>query len=305
MVSLLHDLLTHSAARFPDKTCLVQGARMPSFSELEKEVRQLAQLLMQTGVSPGDRVAIHLDKSVEEAAAMLAVSMVGGVSVNVNSLLKARQVRHILQDSGAGTMITSYPRLKNLGGELAGMASLRTLIGCGNRLPLRDAALDAFQVVDVSAAAECKPCAPVRRIDRDVAAIIYTSGSTGLPKGVVLSHRNLVAGAESVSTYLQNTSEDRILSILPIITPPFVIALALVVLFGRTGLVTGWLDAAFGIPRSRWIYGLPGVTLAQLLSFSPIAFMILHGALAAHAGEGVVHTGRHRRAVAALPADDR
>lgn len=73
----------------------------------------------------------------------------------------------------------------------------------------------------------------------------------------------------------------KVMSILPIITPPFVIALALVVLFGRTGLVTGWLDTAFGLPRSRWIYGLPGVTLAQLLSFSPIAFMILHGALAA------------------------
>jgi len=73
----------------------------------------------------------------------------------------------------------------------------------------------------------------------------------------------------------------KLMSILPIITPPFVIALALVVLFGRTGLVTGWLSAGFGIPRTRWIYGLPGVTLAQLLSFSPIAFMILHGALTA------------------------
>ena len=73
----------------------------------------------------------------------------------------------------------------------------------------------------------------------------------------------------------------RLMSILPIITPPFVIALALVVLFGRTGIVTGLLDTWFGIPRSRWIYGLPGVTIAQLLTFSPIAFMILHGALAA------------------------
>ncbi|CAG1005330.1 Molybdenum transport system permease protein ModB [Burkholderiales bacterium] len=73
----------------------------------------------------------------------------------------------------------------------------------------------------------------------------------------------------------------KVLSILPIVTPPFVIALALVVLFGRTGLVTGWLDAWFGIPRSRWLYGLPGVTLAQLLTFSPIAFMLLHGALGA------------------------
>jgi iron(III) transport system permease protein len=73
----------------------------------------------------------------------------------------------------------------------------------------------------------------------------------------------------------------KILSVLPLITPPFLIALALVVLFGRTGLVTGWLDRAFDIPRSRWIYGLPGVALAQLLTFAPIAFMLLHGALGA------------------------
>ncbi|MDP4301722.1 ABC transporter permease [Leptothrix discophora] len=73
----------------------------------------------------------------------------------------------------------------------------------------------------------------------------------------------------------------RLMAVLPIVTPPFVIALALVVLFGRTGLVTGWLSSVFEIPRSRWIYGLTGVTLAQLLSFTPIAFMMLHAALAA------------------------
>jgi iron(III) transport system permease protein len=73
----------------------------------------------------------------------------------------------------------------------------------------------------------------------------------------------------------------RVMAVLPIVTPPFVIALALVVLFGRTGLVTAWLNSAFEIPRTRWIYGLTGVTLAQLLTFTPIAFMILHGALAA------------------------
>lgn len=73
----------------------------------------------------------------------------------------------------------------------------------------------------------------------------------------------------------------RLMSVLPIVTPPFVLALALVVLFGRTGIVTGWLDTVVGIPRSRWIYGLPGVALAQLLTFAPIAFLVLHGALGA------------------------
>jgi iron(III) transport system permease protein len=73
----------------------------------------------------------------------------------------------------------------------------------------------------------------------------------------------------------------RLMSVLPIVTPPFVIALALVVLFGRTGLVTTFLSNAFGLPRTRWIYGLPGVTIAQVLAFTPVAFMILSGAIAA------------------------
>ena len=73
----------------------------------------------------------------------------------------------------------------------------------------------------------------------------------------------------------------KVMSVLPIVTPPFVIALALVVLFGRTGLVTTFLSETFGLPRTRWIYGLPGVTIAQVLSFTPIAFLILSGAIAA------------------------
>ena len=69
----------------------------------------------------------------------------------------------------------------------------------------------------------------------------------------------------------------RLLSILPIITPPFVIGLAMILLFGRSGFFTGLLSDWFDIPRSRWIYGFYGVTLAQLLAFTPIAFMILLG----------------------------
>ncbi|MDQ4134579.1 MAG: ABC transporter permease subunit, partial [Pseudomonadota bacterium] len=69
----------------------------------------------------------------------------------------------------------------------------------------------------------------------------------------------------------------RILSILPIITPPFVIGLALILLFGRSGAVSALLFEWFGIPRSRWIYGLPGVLIAQLLAFTPIAFLVLIG----------------------------
>ena len=71
----------------------------------------------------------------------------------------------------------------------------------------------------------------------------------------------------------------RVLSILPIITPPFVIGLALILLFGRAGVVTMWVGNLFDIPRSRWIYGMPGITIAQVLAFTPISMLVLLGVL--------------------------
>ncbi len=69
----------------------------------------------------------------------------------------------------------------------------------------------------------------------------------------------------------------RVLTVLPIITPPFVIGLALILLFGRAGVITGFLADLFSIPRTRWIYGFTGVFIAQMLAFTPIAFLVLIG----------------------------
>ena len=69
----------------------------------------------------------------------------------------------------------------------------------------------------------------------------------------------------------------RALSILPIITPPFVIGLGLILMFGRSGLVNQFAEWAFGLDLGRWFYGFPGLIVAQLLSFTPIAFLVLIG----------------------------
>ena len=69
----------------------------------------------------------------------------------------------------------------------------------------------------------------------------------------------------------------RVLSVLPIITPPFVIGLGLILLFGRSGLVNQFLEWAFHIEPTRWIYGLQGVLIAQVFAFTPIAFLVLIG----------------------------
>ena len=69
----------------------------------------------------------------------------------------------------------------------------------------------------------------------------------------------------------------RVVALLPIITPPFVVGLGLILLFGRAGIVNQFLEYAFDIPPTRWFYGLLGVWIAQLFAFTPIAFMIMRG----------------------------
>jgi len=69
----------------------------------------------------------------------------------------------------------------------------------------------------------------------------------------------------------------RVLALLPIVTPPFVVGLGLILLFGRAGVLNQVLESSFGIEPTRWFYGMPGVLVAQLFAFTPIAFMIMRG----------------------------
>lgn len=95
--------------------------------------------------------------------------------------------------------------------------------------------------------------------------------------GVITTLLGLACALLILRTGMPGKRAMRLLTVLPIITPPFVIGLALILLFGRSGLFSTLMFEWFGIPRSRWIYGLPGVLLAQVLAFAPIAFLVLIG----------------------------
>ncbi len=76
---------------------------------------------------------------------------------------------------------------------------------------------------------------------------------------------------------LKSTRLLKALTVLPIITPPFVIGLSIILLFGLSGTVTQFVAETFGLRPSRWVYGLPGILIAQILSFTPIAFLVMIG----------------------------
>jgi iron(III) transport system permease protein len=102
-----------------------------------------------------------------------------------------------------------------------------------------------------------------------LALALVTAGGTTL-LGLVLAL--LVA-----RTALPLRRVARLLAVLPVITPPFVIGLAIILICGRSGLINALLEAWLGLPPTRWIYGLPGLWLAQLFAFTPIAFLVLIG----------------------------
>jgi acyl-CoA ligase (AMP-forming) (exosortase A-associated) len=212
----LHDLVAQSAERAGGTPALTFKETTLTYAELWDEVARAGAGLSRLGLGRGERVAVYLDKRVETIAAMFGTSVAGGAFVPVNPLLRPRQVAYILADCDVRVLVTTPERLAMLRPELEACKALEHVVVVG-KAPDTSAEA-AFQVTGWDALRDGDPAeAPATGgIDADIAAIFYTSGSTGKPKGVVLSHRNLIVGAESVSTYLGNDSDDVIASVLPL-----------------------------------------------------------------------------------------
>jgi acyl-CoA ligase (AMP-forming) (exosortase A-associated) len=204
----LHDLLHNSVARDPGKAAVVDGDARYTYEDLERESSALGAALVDSGVERGDRVGVLVEKSWEAIVAMLAASRIGAAYVNVNPLFKAPQVEYLAGDCDIKVMIGEGQKLDELGPKTVETAFYRGTEPEGYA---------AKSYVDLSEAMKGEGLAEDRRVsESDLATILYTSGSTGMPKGVATSQRNVVVGAQIVSTYLENTPEDRILSALPL-----------------------------------------------------------------------------------------
>lgn len=220
MATLIHDFIFETARHAPAAPALSYQGVPLAYGALAQSVRDCAGAMLQLGLQRAARVAVYLEKRQENVIAMFGAAAAGGVFVPVNPLLKPEQVAYILGDCGVSVLVTSRERLAQLAPVLASCPGLRAIIVTGERGP--DTALGGVQILSWSSVLELGADLPARShdmhamVDQDMAAILYTSGSTGRPKGVVLSHRNMVAGAVSVSSYLRNTPQDRLLCVLPL-----------------------------------------------------------------------------------------
>jgi amino acid adenylation domain-containing protein len=217
-VPLLHDYLIESARRVPEKVALVCGERRLTYRELDEQSNALAHGLVRRGVERGDRVLVLAENSVEAVLAFWGTLKANAVASVISPQTRADKLAYLLRDCRPAAMIADAQLGAAFAEPASGASSLRTVLTFGivpDRSPLRRLARHAS--LEATLAEDRRDVAPPRRcIDVDLAALIYTSGSTGEPKGVMLTHRNMLTAATSITSYLENVADDVILGVLPL-----------------------------------------------------------------------------------------
>jgi amino acid adenylation domain-containing protein len=200
-VPQLHDYVEHAARTLGDKLALVRAKDRLTFGQIDRRANHLAHVLVERGVERGDRVIVYGDNTVDTVVAFWAVLKANAVVSIVNPLTKADKLEYYLKDCRAAFLITDE-HLRGVWQEPASKSPYLkgTIVGPADK--------------DLSTERAAPP--PRRGLDIDLAAIIYTSGSTGDPKGVMLTHRNMLTAATSISTYLGMQEDDVVLGVLPL-----------------------------------------------------------------------------------------
>jgi acyl-CoA ligase (AMP-forming) (exosortase A-associated) len=210
---LVHHMLRASAERLPEKEAVVHGGERLTYSEVWTKITNLAHGLRRAGVQRGDRVGIYLEGSIPQVLSIFGILRAGATFVPINTQLFPEQVAHIAKDSGMRALITSKSRLGGILEILSEIPTLQFFVVTGDgEAPSTPFPVYSFETF---CASDPFPGWGEDSISKDLAAILYTSGSTGNPKGVMLSHANVMAGATIVSTYLGITEKERILAVLP------------------------------------------------------------------------------------------
>lgn len=221
----IRELLERQVERYQDKPFLFveSDGRAFTYREFDAEVNARAALFAGLGVTRGDRVSLYLTNRAEYLAAYFACFKLGAWAGPVNALLKPQEIEFIISNSEAALVVTEPDLYTNLAAVRERLPLVRHVI----------VASDQWSVVSAQSAADGEPSPPSESpfissesgatssphqptTAEDEAIIIYTSGTTGRPKGVLLTHGNLLTNAREIAAWLQLTEDDRALMIMPL-----------------------------------------------------------------------------------------
>ena len=207
---LVHEILEYSCNRLPDKTALIEGDDKLTYSELQTKVEALSARLTELGVAKGDRVALLFPNCMEFCISYFAVMRLGAIVVPLNNRLAPQEFTYIVNDAAPHTMILGYQFWDVYQLFKDSLENQPNLIYAGPApRPGADFFADLMKETD-------KTVEKAAILPDDSACIMYTSGTTGLPKGAVMSHRNIFSNARNAGAHLGYREKDITLVVVPL-----------------------------------------------------------------------------------------
>ncbi|OGR68167.1 MAG: hypothetical protein A2081_02415 [Elusimicrobia bacterium GWC2_61_19] len=208
----LYSCLAKTAERNPEETAFVTGDKRMSWHEVLFSVDRAADMFWQLGLRKGDRAAIALRNSPEFVIAYFALVKIGAVAVPINFMVsKADELAYILENAACKGVVTEKEFVKNYVNVKKNLPGLKFLISadfCGV-----DGVVDFWHYLKH---AHYHPQTQKASADeQDVASILYTSGTTGHPKGVLLTHHNMLENSKASIATLEPTKKDVFMALLP------------------------------------------------------------------------------------------
>lgn len=222
----LSAVLDRAAESWPDAEALIAGDARLTFSQLRRECRLMASALVRAGVRPGDRVGVCMGNSVEWVISFYGAALVGAITVPVNTRFKTAEIEYCLSQAGVSTLVTVDRFL----GKIDFIAMLRaiepaiddrlpgarlpklgTLIVLGANRPRTSLAFDALRHEQETLGERALPDVQ----PSDTVIMQYTSGTTSFPKGVLLTHDNVLRNAANVAQRIGVRAGDRYFSARP------------------------------------------------------------------------------------------
>jgi len=220
----LLEMLDKTRQKFPDNSALIFAGKTTTYREMNVLIERMAKGLVQRGVKKGDRISIFMPNSANWVISFFAIQRAGGVVVQTNTLYVESELRALLLDSGAMGIVSIpqlmpriAPLLADVGLKLVALDWLSMFSGLtGLGLADNPVFMDLEESL-ADANLDQVESAPINSRSDELAVLQYTGGTTGTAKGVMLTHRNLVANAMQAWEWIVGREgEERVLTVLPL-----------------------------------------------------------------------------------------
>ncbi len=204
----IREMIETQARRRGEKIAIRYYERDIDYRELDERSSRVAGALLDLGVRKGDRVCILMDNSPEFYYAYFGINKIGAIAGPVNCWWQAGEIQYLLNDSGAAALFIDHGYRAHVDRIIGGTPALRHIIE-------REASDDRFLSFE-RMMTDAAPPPPLEIAPEDVSTIVYTSGTTGSPKGVLLTHGNILTNSRQASLLANIDEKDVILCFLPL-----------------------------------------------------------------------------------------